>query len=441
MSKRMSYSDRVAKVENDRRELLNMVKESILENREGFMDGITDVMLTLSLDEKNSKCLKAVMKAKDLIEKFVEQILNATSVEEVIRIRNKINYQINKVRREIVRRHLEPGLVDAYQEKTAYLRKDIAKMVRILKREKNINQLLNLAGSGELSDDDKLKFKKMIGNEQRFNKYYLNPKENRVGKKEVAPQVVVQPETPVIDDPTPEVIDVDNILLPITDQKTNGDTETVITPADTQQEDEDILFLPPYEGSKGAFANDNNDFSQPFDILQQMIDAESDRTDVCSDTPLEVDNNAVIDEPWGTSPFTLSEGFFSSDPEYLKEIAERFSDQYNLAPLFEYDSSRIKNLGRLFANLPANIKNKAILSKMLYDSGMFYCGGDFRSFISYTRRRNSISHALRCVFQKSYLTSFEAECLNNHERCAEWLQNYCNQRNIRQYYFRKATGV
>ncbi len=413
MSKRPSNSDRIAKIESDHKRLLTMVKDSIVENKDNLLGEIDTIMLALSTDEAQVKQYKAVVKAKGLIEQLVEQILNANTVEDVLKIRNRINYYINKIKKEMISRNLSQEEIDRYQEKSSYLRKDIAKVIRVLKREEKISHINSCISGGDVQD--KASINKMLKNEQRFNNYYFNPSKKRTSRKKVVEHKPV----------------VDTINL----------TDTAVIPENTdvfQEGHDDRLILP--EGfslaPRGTEPNAENHDSLEAYFSSLPSNTEKEEPD---DKVLTIFDFLDNQNDTTRTPNNLNAtGIYESDEEYLNEMAHRFSDQYGVLPLEEYDSSRIKNAGRFLSNIPAHVHNKRLLSKMIFDSETFYCGSDLRSFISYTRRRNSIAHALKCVFSKSYLSQEEIQCLNNHARCAEWLDNYCSRRHLDHYYVRKA---
>ena len=56
--------------------------------------------------------------------------------------------------------------------------------------------------------------------------------------------------------------------------------------------------------------------------------------------------------------------------------------------------------------------------------------------MEYTRRDNSFIEGLRGIFKKSSLYNKENDCLDNHERCVNWILSYIRNNNITLNYVR-----
>ncbi len=105
MSK-MSTIEKINKIKNDRILVLNTIKERITLSNSGVNDNVSMALEVLKFDDNNTKEYEAILKAQDLINDLTKQIINAKTVEEVNAIRNKLNYYINKVKKEYAKRNI-----------------------------------------------------------------------------------------------------------------------------------------------------------------------------------------------------------------------------------------------------------------------------------------------------------------------------------------------
>lgn len=128
---------------------------------------------------------------------------------------------------------------------------------------------------------------------------------------------------------------------------------------------------------------------------------------------------------------SISELEFSEVGRQFAHSAAILSSQYHLAPTLDYHrNAPLRNLVNFFRNIPGYIYNKKALKAMIKDSNIYYRGSDIISFIEYVRQRNSISQGLKCIFSRSYLYTKEADCLNHHNQCAQWLFDYCKEQSL-----------
>ena len=128
---------------------------------------------------------------------------------------------------------------------------------------------------------------------------------------------------------------------------------------------------------------------------------------------------------------SISELEFSEVGRQFAHSAAVLSSQYHLAPTHDYHrNAPLRNLVSFFRNIPGYIYNKKALKAMIKDSNIYYRGSDIISFIEYVRQRNSISQGLKCIFSRSYLYTKEADCLNHHNQCAQWLFDYCKEQSL-----------
>lgn len=411
MNKDTHYKEKLEKIKNDHRLLLEMARSSIAENANILGEQIHDIFSVIEYDEKQSKKYAALLNAKCTIENIVESIVNATTYEEIVKLREKLNYYINKIKKEMVSRNLSDEMIASYQKQTSYLKKDIAKSIRILKRENNIDTIEGLIMLSDviIPDDDDETLKKMIKNEMKFNNYYLKP------KKLVIPN---ENDTKHFDED-----------MTISQQPVEKKSSKADDIAGKLKFDFTDLESP--QGSSKVIT-ELNDFSNGFKPL--LTEAENPNKKSNNDGVEKNDDLSDLLKP----RLALDTFKYSDETEYLQEMVKRYTRQYCIRDLRKYGHSKGNNVLNFIGNLPTYIYNKQAVREMEYDSSIFYSGSDFVSFIEYTRRRNSISNALKSVFNKSYLISFEGNCLNNHERCVRWMQAYCKENGLEVNYLSRS---
>lgn len=174
---KMNYSEKITKINDDRNLMLNIAKEHI--NSSNLDECLSDITSVLYVDEQNTKEYKDIIKAKQLILELTEEIVNASSLEEVIKLRKKINYYINKIRKEINSRKISQYKQYMMQKEVSYLRENLSMYIRLLKRNSNLERISNYYNEiNNLSQEDNITFKKLVSNELRYNKRVLNNLEN-----------------------------------------------------------------------------------------------------------------------------------------------------------------------------------------------------------------------------------------------------------------------
>ena len=170
-----SINKRVDTIKDEHAKLLNMVKEKISENSTNFQNNANEVMAVLKYDEKNIKKYEAMVNAQELIVSLTKQIIEAKSVEEVVAIRKKLNYYINKIKEELKKREVSEEVINNYNGQANTLRKSIAQYIRFIKREDNIAEIDNLYSNYDnLSSEELTNLKKCLAREKRYNKRNFN---------------------------------------------------------------------------------------------------------------------------------------------------------------------------------------------------------------------------------------------------------------------------
>ena len=171
----MSNQEKLLKIKEDNKELLTRVRSTIIEDGVNLSDSVDEIFKVFETLDLNQKKYEAILQAKELIFKLINEITTASTKEEIFEIRKKLNFYINKIKNELNKRHIDKELI-AYQEKISTIRNDIAKYVRFIKRIDNIKTIEELNSKySTLSDEEIKEFKKLLKNEIAYNKRNLNP--------------------------------------------------------------------------------------------------------------------------------------------------------------------------------------------------------------------------------------------------------------------------
>lgn len=106
------YSEKINKINEDRKLILNMVKENLDKTKLELSDNINNIINALNYDEQNIEKYKNIINAKQLILELMEEISMANNIEEIVNLRKKINYYINKIKKELLKRKISPELLN-----------------------------------------------------------------------------------------------------------------------------------------------------------------------------------------------------------------------------------------------------------------------------------------------------------------------------------------
>lgn len=360
---RMSYNDKIKKINNDRTLMLYKIKDKISGDNKSLFNNYEDVFSVLDIDNKNSQEYKTIIKAKELISKLIDEICKASSVEEIIALRKKINYYINKIKKELSKRNITEKEYEKVSNKVNYLRKNMSMLIRVMKRDVILEEIDSLYKKYDnLPDEDIVNFKKLLSKEMSYNSRTLRNINNNIVRAKVSEKSV-------------------EILNIIEDEKQskNIDESTVID-------------------MSSCYNNDDND-----KIDERIIS---------------VDNNDNI---------------YNSNPSNNNDLLNRINYyvlQYQVNPLLTYNGSTLKKISILLRNIPRYTKNKKLIKLAEIDYNTFYHGKDLGAFIAYSKKRNSIGLGLDIIFKKTHLSKREIECLYQHDRCAEWIDEFYNYENI-----------
>lgn len=373
MKKIMTNEEKINKINNERKTMLEIVKTSISNNGTLSMNSIDKVVEIVSYDDKNTKEYKAIIDAKNKIANLTELIIEANTPKEIVDARKKVNYYINKIKKILQNRGVTSTEIEKMSQNVSYMRKDMSEYIRFLKREDNINEIVRLNNSfSSLSKEDKNKLKKLLRNEINYirrkttNDYETKQKEHLERLDKIMSSLLINNEPDEIKDIIEEF---------------NGKDLSTVLKEELVKEDKPL-----------------NEKKEEFSSILKIRLAEA------------------------------KDSFIQTKKEdnYVDSF-EEFSIRYNVKNLHVYGSSFGKNCIRLIRNIPIYISNNKKVNKMEYDYNTYSNRKDLEAFIEYTKEKNSIKSAIETIFKKSKLFKREKECLNAHEECINWMDSYLVQ--------------
>ena len=375
---------RIEKIKSDNAELLRKVRESIINNHDNLNESIKDAITVIDFDEKCIKKQEAMNNAQELIASLTKEIVEAKTKEEVFEIRKRLNYYINKIKEEIKNRDVEESKLNDYQVKVTYLRKDIAKYIRFLKREDNIAEIDRLYSNYEnLSKDEMTTLKKSLTKEVNYNRRNLKEPKPVVKKNRLEDQVI---ESYVRQTNEPS--------------KINKNDSCSLEEQVVESYGQEPLY--PYVQIKSGLQE-----KKPEETKFQL-----------KEVPRE------LRRP-GSECYTKNMDFADVE-KYLSGRVLDYNRQYSIYITEDYGRKGLgKNIKNFFKNLPLYIHNKKAIKNMTEDYYRYYNGNDLGSYIEYLKRRNSIKHGLKCIFSKTHL--YSNTNLIQHEKCTMWLYEFCNR--------------
>lgn len=386
----MTNEELISKITKDRLEMYERIKENLNNNSSNLTTNIDELLEAMHEEDKNAKEYIAILKAKDMIANLTKQIIEAKDVEEIMSIRKSVNYYINKIKNILKKRGITPNELDKLSENTYYMRKDIARYIRVLKRENNIEDINALNNNfGPLSIDDTKNLKKLIRNEINYtkrNQSNLGNDGSYVKKEEVKEEVIES-------NPT-EQLSIDELLQQFMEEP------------DTKPSKQEEL-----EKALRELSEKNNSTPKP---------KEKQSLEVALRELRKKDNSSVPQKRCVIFDETIE----------VKDYVDSFknlSQQYGIKNLHIYNTSFSKNCIRLIRNIPNYIKNKKAIKIMQRDYNNYQRSQDFKLFIKYTREKNSITNAIGSIFKKSKLFRRETECSNIYREYSNWIEKYLSQ--------------
>ncbi len=381
---------RLEKIKAERKDLLSRLKEKLNSSNGNYNDSLSQISKLIDCDEKSIKKFQALTKTQTLLADIIMEVLEADKEEDILKLRNKLNYLISKIKKELKTRNISREEMALYEEKTKEMRKNISNYIRVLKRNEKISEIENLmARYDSLSLDEMKKLKKLLSSEVKYNTRNKSKYKNNS-----------------------EFTEEDNIA------------------AKEFLNSEECSFDDFFKIDKSS-KKDSNETENPFYFAKE-VKKEVPSLSVSFDS-----FPAKIKEPVKECNFIMSneevtyhKNAVKSNDRFLLDSANTFRVQYGLKNVHEYSSRFIINVFNLLRNIPAYVINRSKVKYMVSDTCRFYKGSDLLSYIAYTKKRNSILTGLKSVFSKSYLFNGEGKYLNVHNNCSKWLNDYCEKNNL-----------
>ena len=166
----MKNQIRIDKIKENNNNLIKKVKEEINETSTPFLQSVEKVVEEIKEHASDEKKKENFNKAKELLFSLSNEINNSDNLDKIIELRKKLNSNITKIRKELEKKEFITFEFNRFKDNTIKYRNSIAKNVRFLKREKNINEIERLNSNYDsLSSEELVEFKKLLRREQNYN--------------------------------------------------------------------------------------------------------------------------------------------------------------------------------------------------------------------------------------------------------------------------------
>ncbi len=395
------YDEKIKSIKETEKQLLQLVKTKIEEKDGAFTENIVSVVKILNYDSTMVKKNEAVLSAQKLIEELTNKIKNAKSVEEIIEIRKKLNYYINKIKKELKERNIDSSQYNKYVLNANNLRKGISEYIRYLKRENKINEIEYLNNKSELTEEEVNNLKRLVRNEVSYGKKNLAKYNNLADSK---PKLV---------------------------QEENHETDFMIKLEEKKQENKYIApskhcsYIRGINDEKSPNMINNNAVGKYFIDSERNSYRGKDKKETSSN------NNSINIQSNGNFYYQT----YENDHDFLSAKVDMFTEKYDVIILEGYTESKVKNI-RIFArNLPTLLRNKGQIKYMIRDWAMFNDRKpELNGFAEYTRNENSIINSFKKALAGSKLVDQETFYTQEHEKCISWIMEFCKNNNLKLSY-------
>ncbi len=108
------------------------------------------------------------------IELIIENIKKSSSLEEVTSLRKDLNREVNKIKRELIKKETDEEDLNNYMYNVNALRGEISELVRFIKRDSNLQEVIKMNDKEFLTFEEKEELDKMVKKEFNFNERLLN---------------------------------------------------------------------------------------------------------------------------------------------------------------------------------------------------------------------------------------------------------------------------
>ncbi len=390
MNKREKY---IKKLEENRALALEYITKALDSNNNDICLNVDDIIIMTLLkdDASDKKTNEALCNARGTIKSLISEIRNARSLDEIVNVRKKLNYYLNKVKSIMKQKNVNEENITLYSNIVKELRNNIGEYLRLVKRNDYVLSLKELSRKENLTDEEIKLLENSYERERRFNTRLLkkySPSNEKVVRKKTSKEEEKE-----------EGVSVPSVVRP----KNIGITENAMSLLKTGPGLE--LKKSITDGASFAVTPVNGDSK-----LKGMIE-ESKKTHLVRqqeelESVVEVDENGMVlvRNPNTTSvsgrinfdierpPIPRRE--FQSHEELLRSNFSR----YKLVKSNPYGNGLVKDLGTLFKNVPIYLANKRSLKIMIRDFNNFCSSESLSKLIDFTIYENSFKKALKNVF-------------------------------------------
>lgn len=361
--------EKINKVEYNRNEAIKLVRRSLIDSCNITINNIDSLLE--KVEDKNSKQYKSLTKLQKLLMRFIDEIVFAQNVEELINTRKKLNYYITKVRKELENRQIDIISEETYKGSIALLRDDIKEYIRCFKRNNNIALIKGLYKE-KLTRQEKKDITKKLSNERRFTKRilekYSNPRflpTNDIDYRDTNGMREIIFEEPI------EIVEENNSKYPFFKKIKENKIET-----------------------KDIEVPETIEF-EPLD-LEEPIEINLRAPQIQVKTP-EESNQEVDVFPEETIETTKT----PEERIYINTRMIQESTNYVMRKTKRYEGSFIGNISSLISNVPGYIHNKRIIELMKSKYANIYRGSDLRELIHISEDTNSFKKAIETIFNRT----------------------------------------
>lgn len=380
----------IKKLEENRRLALEYITKAIDSNNTSICLNVDDVIIMTLLNDgvndKNNN--EALCNARGTIKSLISEIRNASSEEEIVNVRKKLNYYLNKVKSLMKQKEVSEENITLYSNIVKELRNNIGEYLRLVKRNDYVFSLKELASKEILTEEEEKLLENSYERERRFNtrllkKYNPNYKKT-VGKKSSKNEEKEES----VSDPSavrPKNIEITenatSLLNPDTKVELNREGEVLV---DKPVEEKKKTFKEMVEESRRA------SLERKIDLEPSVEEDEKGMVLVRNPNPAPVSGriNFDFERP------QISRREFKSPEELLRSDFAR----YNLVRANPYGNGLVKDLGALFKNVPIYLANKRSLKIMIRDFNNFCSSETLSNLIDFTIYENSFKKAFLNVF-------------------------------------------
>jgi len=364
-----NYDDKIVTIKKTEKALLELVKDKIHENNQIFNNHITEIVDLLNYDSKMVKKYEAVVNAQEQIKELANQIKNANNVEEIVEIRKKLNYFINKVKKEMKQRGISEDIYNKYCENATNLRKSISEDVRYLKRENKINEIERLNDNiADLTEEDSKRLEKLIKNELSYGKRCIS---------------------------NYNIEKIDLSLNEKNELRENEDISEEVQKNSTLKEELDNFFSRSNKKIMDSnLTNESNGFSPRVKIK-------------------DFDKKA-----------------YSTVYDYLDEQVDVFNQRYKIVQPKKYTKNPIKNLKIYTKNIPILLYNKEKVRFMMRDYSYYHKKSELMGYSEYIKRNSSLLYNLKKSIKGNSLDDKREYYAQEHKKCIYWILDYCKNNDL-----------